>query len=307
MYGAVSFYNTLKYSGFRPIIGYEAFVAGGSRLDRSPNFPAGELPYYHLVLLAENFEGYKNLVYLASKAFTDGFYHRPRIDLELLAEHSKGLIGLSAGSRGAISHFLRNGNDERAKTDAGRLEDIFGKGRFYLEIQDHKSDDGQLVSKIADLAKESDLPLIAANDCHYIERDDAVAHGVLNCIADGRTLDKANPMRCPPMSTTLNRRMRCGTSFGAEYPEALQNTCRIAEMCHVEIPMGEGNLQLPDYPIPANSGCTTTNEYFESVLADGFAERKRKSGTRWPSRDIYVTRWTPTSNGLRKRSRSSRT
>ncbi|HEY2865856.1 MAG TPA: PHP domain-containing protein, partial [Pyrinomonadaceae bacterium] len=170
MYGAVSFYNTLKYAGFRPILGYEAFIACGSRLEHSPNFPAGELPFYHLVLLAENFEGYKNLVHLASKAFTEGLYHRPRIDLELLAANSKGLIGLSAGSRGAISHFIKNGNVERAISEAGRFEDIFGKGRFYLEVQDHKSEDTELVAKIADLAGRCDLPLVAANDCHYLER-----------------------------------------------------------------------------------------------------------------------------------------
>src|SRR5689334_5263069 len=126
LYGAVSFYNTLRYSGFRPILGYEAFIAYGSRFERSLNIPAGELPYYHLVLLAENFEGYRNLVYLASKAFTEGLHHRPRIDLELLAENAKGLIGLSAGRSGAICHFLQTGQDDRACAEAGRLEDIFG-------------------------------------------------------------------------------------------------------------------------------------------------------------------------------------
>ena len=275
MYGAVSFYNTLKYAGFRPILGYEAFIACGSRLEHSPNFPAGELPYYHLVLLAENFEGYKNLVYLASKAFTEGLYHRPRIDLELLAANSKGLIGLSAGSRGAVSHFLKNDNGERARSEAGRLEDIFGKGRFYLEIQDHRSEDTRIVTQIADLAAKCDLPMVAANDCHYIERDDAVAHGVLNCIADGRTLDKTNPYALPTDEYFVKSADEMWQIFGDDYPDALRNTCRIAEMCDVEIPMGEGNLQLPDYPIPAGSGCATTNEYFEKVLVDGFAERQR--------------------------------
>jgi len=276
MYGAVSFYNTLKYSGFRPIIGYEAFVAFGSRFDRSLNIPAGELPYYNLVLLAENYEGYKNLVYLASKAFTDGFHHKPRIDLELLADRSSGLIALSSGLRGSVGHFLRDGKEDRARSEAGRLEDIFGKGRFYLEIQDHKADDTQLVEKIAALAKRCDLPLVAANDCHYVERADALAHEVQSCIADGRTLDRTNWRALPSDEYYVKSAEEMWDLFGAEHPEALRNTCRIAEMCNVEIPMGEGNLQLPDYPIPADSGCATANEYFEKVLADGFEERRRE-------------------------------
>jgi DNA polymerase-3 subunit alpha len=274
MYGAVSFYNTLRYSGFHPILGYEAFVAHGSRLDRSLNIPAGELPYYHLVLLAENYEGYKNLVYLASKAFTEGFHHKPRIDLELLAERSTGLVAISSGLKGSVCHFLQQGKDDRALAEAGRLSDIFGKGRFYLEIQDHKADDTKLVEKIAALAGKCDLPLVAANDCHYIERADALAHEVQSCIADGRTLDRSNWRALPSDEYYVKSAEEMWDLFGADHPEALRNTCRIAEMCSVEIPMGEGNLQLPDYPIPADSGCTTTNEYFEKVLSDGFEERR---------------------------------
>ena len=274
MYGAVSFYNSLKYSGFRPILGYEAFIANGTRSERSLNVPLGERPYYHLVLLAENFEGYSNLVLLASKAFTEGFHHKPRIDLEILADHSKGLIALSSGLFGSVNHFLRSGNEARASNEAGQLEDIFGKGRFYLEIQDHKAEDTELVPKIAALAKKCDLPMVAANDCHYLERADALAHEVQNCIAEGRTLDRSNWRALPTEEYYVKTAEEMWDIFGAEYPEALHNTCRIAEMCSVEIPMGEGNLQLPDYPIPANSGCTATNEYFEKVLADGFEERK---------------------------------
>jgi DNA polymerase-3 subunit alpha len=276
MYGAVSFYNTLKYSGFHPIIGYEAFVAHASRFDRSPNIPAGELPFYHLVLLAENFEGYKNLVYLASKAFTEGLHHKPRIDLELLAERSSGLIGLSSGLHGSVGHFLKEGKDDRACIEAGRLEDVFGKGRFFLEIQHHVDEDTEMVSKIAELARACDLPLAAANDCHYLERDDALAHEILTCIADGRTVDKNNWRALPNDQYYVKSADEMWSLFGADFPDALRNTCRIAEMCSVEIPMGDGNLQLPDYPIPAESGCSSTNEYFERVLNEGFAERQRE-------------------------------
>jgi DNA polymerase III subunit alpha len=274
MYGAVSFYNTMKYSGFRPIIGYEAFVAHGSRFDQSPNIPAGERPFYHLVLLAENFTGYMNLVHLASKAFTEGFHHKPRIDLELLAGRNDGLIALSSGMNGSICHFLKDGKEDRAYTEAGKLEDIFGKGRFYLEIQDHGTDDSDMVAKVVALAKKCDIPLVAANDCHYLEKEDSLAHGVLSCIADGRTLDRSNPRALATDEYFVKSTEEMWDVFGAELPEALRNTCRIAEMCDVEIPMGEGNLQLPGYPIPADSGCSTTNEYFEKVLDEGFAERK---------------------------------
>jgi DNA polymerase III subunit alpha len=276
MYGAVSFYNTLRYSGFHPIIGYEAFVACGSRFEQSLNIPAGERPFYHLVLLAENFEGYQNLIYLASKAFTEGFYHKPRIDLDLLAERSNGVIALSAGAKGSIGHFLKEGKVERARSEAGRLADIFGKGKFYLEIQDHKDEDSEIIARIADLAKQCDLPLVAANDCHYIDREDAIAHEILDCIANGRTLDRANLRAKSTDEYYVKSVDEMWSLFGSEYPDALSNTCRIAEMCNVQIPMGEDNLQLPDYPIPTDSGCTTTNEYFEKVLADGFAERKRE-------------------------------
>ena len=274
MYGAVSFYNTLRYSGFRPVLGYEAFIACSSRFDQSLNIPAGELPYYQLVLLAENYEGYKNLVFLASKAFTEGFHHKPRIDLEILAEHSRGLIALSSGIRGSVIHFLKEGKEDRALAEAGRLEDIFGKGRFFLEIQDHKTQDTELVKKIASLAKKSEIPLVAANDCHYLDRSDALAHEVQNCIAEGRTLDRVNWRALPTDEYYVKSAEEMWDIFGTDYPDALRNTCRIAEMCDVEIPMGDSNLQLPDYPIPAESGCSTINEYFEKVLADGFAERK---------------------------------
>jgi DNA polymerase-3 subunit alpha len=274
MYGAVSFYNTLRYSGFRPIIGYEAFVAYGSRFDQSPNIPAGERPFYSLVLLAENFEGYKNLVHLASMAFTEGFHHKPRIDLELLADHSAGLIALSSGLRGSVGHFLKEGKEERACTEAGKLSDIFGKGRFYLEIDGHGG--AESVAAVASLANKCSLPLVAANDCHYLTRDDSFAHEILDCIADGRTADRSNMRALPSDQYYVRSAEEMWDIFGDEYPEALRNTCRIAEMCDVEIPMGEGNLQLPDYPIPPDSGCSSTNEYFEKVLADGFEERKRE-------------------------------
>src|SRR5690606_23373307 len=152
MYGAVSFFNTLKGKEISPIIGYEAFVANGSRFDRTATVAAGERGFYNLVLLAADLEGYKNLAYLASMAFKEGLHHRPRIDLEILAECSKGLIALSGGDNGAIAHYLRSGASEKAVDHATKLAEIFGPERFYLEILDRP--DKQLNGRIADLAKQ---------------------------------------------------------------------------------------------------------------------------------------------------------
>src|SRR6478672_10717506 len=140
MYGAVSFHNTLKYAGLKPIIGYEAFFRFDSRFERSTAVKAGERGYYNLVLLAKDLEGYKNLAFLASKAFTEGFYYKPRIDFELLAERSQGLIALSGGASGPVGHFLADGNADQARANATRLQTIFGEDDFYLEIHDGSSD-----------------------------------------------------------------------------------------------------------------------------------------------------------------------
>src|SRR5580765_2103590 len=142
MYGAVSFFNAMASNGITPIIGYEAFLRFGSRFDRSTAVEAGEKGYYSLILLASDLEGYQNLVHLASKAFTEGFYYKPRIDIELLSEKSSGLIGLSGGIDGSVGHFLTNGNEEKALANAKMLEDIFGAGNFFLEIQDQAGDQG---------------------------------------------------------------------------------------------------------------------------------------------------------------------
>ncbi|MFN6963404.1 MAG: DNA polymerase III subunit alpha [Pyrinomonadaceae bacterium] len=276
MYGAVSFYNTMKGSGIHPIVGYEAIVTTGSRFDRGSSVAAGERPYYHLVLLAKDFEGYQNLVWLASKAFTEGFHHKPRIDFELLAERSKGLVALSSGFDGFVCHHLRSGNESKALEYAGRLTDIFGRDGVYLEIQDHGLDEQRSINRcVVELSKKTGLPLVATNDAHYLTPEDSAAHDVLVCIGEGRTLDR----NAGPALGSRNFYVRSADEmwaiFGDELPEALKNTCRIAEMCRLKIPTGEGNLTLPTFPIPVDSGCSTTDEYFEKVVRDGFAERER--------------------------------
>ncbi|MFN0138541.1 MAG: DNA polymerase III subunit alpha [Pyrinomonadaceae bacterium] len=270
MYGAVSFFNAMRYAGVKPIIGYEAFLTLGSRHERSSAVPAGERAYYNLVLLARDLEGYHNLAYLASMAFTEGFYYKPRIDLDLLAERSKGLIALSAGRLGTVGHFLANDDQKRALVNAQALADIFGKDNFYLEIQDG-DDGGRLTKQTVELATNADLSLVATNDVLYLNKDDARAHQLLVAIGEGRTVGGYDDES--KSSQYLRSTDEMWQIFGDELSESLTNTVKIAEICELEIPQGDDVRQLPNYPIPVRG--MTADEYFEQVLDEGFDERLR--------------------------------
>lgn len=275
MYGAVSFYIAMKYADLHPIIGYEAFVTNGSRFDKNVPLESGERPYYNLVLLAKDFQGYLNLSYLASKAFTEGLHHKPRIDMELLAEKSKGLIALSSGFDGSIWHYLRQNNFDKALASTKRFEDIFGKENFFLEIQDHGIEtEKQIQTQLVELSKKSDIKLVATNDCHYGSPDDARAHEVLMCIGEGKTINDSTRTVFDAENYHIASSEEMWRKFGDELPEALTNTLQIAEICNVEIPLKD-NLQLPDFPIPETSACVTTDEYFEEVVMEGFQQRKK--------------------------------
>src|SRR5829696_7466128 len=274
LYGAVSFYSTMKYAGVRPIIGYDAHLTFGSRHDRSTSVRPGERPFYNVVLLASDMEGYQNLVYLASKGFTEGLHHKPKIDLDLLAEKSGGLIALSGGMDGAVGHFLRNGEVATAAENAGKLLDIFGPENFFLEIQDHEKDEQRAArSALLDLSQKYEIPLVATNDTHYLNEEDARAHEVLLCIGDGRTLGEAGRYTFQSSKYYLRSAEEMWDVFGSELPQALNNTLAIAERCRLELPIGEQNLTLPVFPIPADSGCTTIDEYFEQVTLEGLEQR----------------------------------
>ena len=280
MYGAVSFFNEMRSSGIMPIIGYEAYLKFGSRFDRSTAVDAGEKGYYSLILLARDREGYQNLVHLASKAFTEGFYYKPRIDIDLLSERSAGLIGLSAGIDGAVGHFLANGNEDKALSNARTLEEILGAENFFLEIQDQSDESGaQLIKSTADLSKRSGIPLVATNDVHYLNRDDSRSHQVLIAIGEGRTVSDLSRD-----STRAVRYLRSAEEmwgiFGAELPQSLTNTLKIAEMCDLDLPQGDEVRQLPNYPLPTDKGFANVDVYFEKVLRDGFEDRKK---TEWES------------------------
>ncbi len=276
LYGVISFYNTMKAAGIRPILGYEAMLTFDSMRERNASVRPGEKPYYNLILLAKDFAGYQNLVHLASKAFTEGFQFKPRIDLELLSSKCSGLIALSGGPAGPIGHFLTREAEKQAEENAVRLNHLFGNGNFYLEIQDHgHSEDRILISRTAELAKRLNIPLVATNDPHYLNDSDERAQRVLVCIGEGKKLSEE-----AGKSNTRNRHVRSAEEmwsvFGTEFPDALNNSLRIAEECCVDIPMGDENLTLPNYPIPEGASESSTEEYFEKVIREGLAERKQE-------------------------------
>ncbi len=273
MFGTISFYNSLKAVGIQPILGYEAFITFGSRHDRESRLQGVERPYYNLILLAKDLNGYHNLAYLASKAYTEGLYHKPRIDVELLRERSDGLIGLSAGFNGAIWHFLSQENPEKALENAILFEEIFGKGNFFIEIQDHGLESEKKIRRpLLELSKKSDIPLVATNDAHYLTKADARAHEILLAIGEQRTISPGT--KAESENFYVRSAAEMWEIFGGELPETLTNTLKIAEMCQVSFPK-ESVLTLPDFPIPIDVNCQTTDEYFIKVVMAGFENRHK--------------------------------
>lgn len=274
MFGAVSFYSTVKSSGIRPIIGYEANLTFGDISDKNSTMRSNERPYYSLILLAKDLVGYHNLVHLSSKAFTEGFNHKPRIDLDLLESHSDGLVGLSSGMDGAIWESIRSGEIKQAQERAERFSELFGKDNFYLEVQKHGSEEERsIVKKLVELSRRSNIPLVATNDAHYLTADDARAHEVLKCIGEGRTLSGIGNSSSEYYVRSADEMWDI---FGDELPEALDNTLKIAEICDLELTLGSDDLTLPEFPIPSESKAATADEYFRQVVFDGFELRKRE-------------------------------
>ncbi len=244
MYGTMQFYRTCREKGIKPIIGCEVYVAPGSRFDRVPGREGGS---HHLVLLCENETGYRNLTYMVSKAFTEGFYSRPRVDLELLRHHSEGIIALSACLSGEIPSALSAGDRDRAETIAKTYKQIFGKDHFYIELQNHGiAEERQILPELYELARELDIPVVATNDVHYLRKSDARAQTVLMCIQTNTTMaDGARPgfetEEFYYKSTAEMERL-----FGG-FEGAIENTVKIAERCELELEH-EGYL-LPTYPL----------------------------------------------------------
>lgn len=245
MYGVIDFYKDCKKAGVRPIIGCETYVAPRSRLQKEAGIDGEN---YHLVLLAENREGYKNLVRLVSHASIDGFYYKPRVDKELLAKHSKGLIALSACLGGELAKNLLRGNRDAARKAAGEYLEIFGPENFFIEIQDHGLPEQHRVNPyLIALARELGVGLVATNDVHYLNAADAAAHDVLICIQTQKTIHDQDRLRYPGGQFYLKSPEEMAAVF-RDWPEALDNTLAIAERCHVEFSFGE--TMLPHYDLP---------------------------------------------------------
>jgi len=272
MYGAISFYQTMKGQGIKPIIGCEAYLAAGSRTDRVPRAP-GEKVNYHIILLAKDLEGYHNLARLTSKAFTEGFYYKPRIDKELLAQHSKGLIALSSCLSGVPSAMLAKECPDDAAAAALEFQEIMGAGNYFLEIQEHGLEPQARIRKsLVELSQRTGIPLVATNDAHYLMPDDAQAHDVLLCIGSGKTVNDQNRLRYGTPNFYVRSADEMWNIFGGELPEALQRTVEIAEMCDLSLPTGVNHL--PNYPIPPSEGHLSADEYFEKVVREGYQTRK---------------------------------
>ncbi|HSQ22933.1 MAG TPA: DNA polymerase III subunit alpha [Pyrinomonadaceae bacterium] len=275
MYGAISFYNTMRERGIKPIIGCETYVASTNRADRSVRTVGGEKANFHLILLAKDYEGYRNLSRLTSKAFTEGFYYKPRIDKELLAQHSKGLIALSACMSGVPSAMLAKQCPDDAAAAALEFEEIMGKGNYFLEIQEHGLEPQARIRKpLVELSKRTGIPLVATNDAHYLLPDDARAHDLLLCIGSGKTVSDQNRLRYGTPNFYVRSPEEMWQIFGDELPDALQRTVEIAERCEMKLPTGIN--YLPNYPIPASDLGLSANEFFEKTVREGYQTRKAR-------------------------------
>lgn len=264
LFGAVQFHDlALKY-GVKPIIGCEVYVAREGRKSKNGRSDQSN----HLVLLAKDATGYSNLVKLVSLGYLEGFYYRPRIDLELLQEHSEGLLGLSACLKGIVAWNLLQDQYSEAREEAGRLAEILGPGNFYLELQDHGLEEQKKVnSHVLNLARELDLPLVATNDCHYLTQEDSFAHDVLLCIQTGKTIHDENRLRYSTNEFYFKNAEEMDSIF-AHVPEALSNTLEVAEKCNFEL--GEPENIFPEFQVPSDH---TLDSYFGKVVQDGFDSR----------------------------------
>ena len=266
MYGSVAFYKACRAAGVKPIIGCEVYVAPRSLYDREYGVDNN---YSHLILLCRNETGYHNLCRLVSKSFTDGFYVKPRIDWSLLHEHAEGLVCLSACLAGDIPQKLVHGQYEQAKERALELDALFGRGGFYLELQDHGiPDERRAAQGLIRLHRETGIPLVATNDAHYLRQEDARLQDVLMCIQTGKTVDETDRMRFDSDQLYLKSEEEMRALF-PEWPEAFDNTVKIAEMCDFDFEFG--HYHLPQFALPA--GETDSYAYLRRLCFEGLAVR----------------------------------
>ena len=264
MYGVVDFYRACKDAGIHPVIGCEVYVCPDMDEKQS-----AFREYSHLVLLCENNEGYKNLSRLVSEGFTRGFYYRPRVDYRLLEKYSGGLIALSACLSGDLPKLLLDGRDNEARQVAQKYLDIFGRGNFFVELQDHGiPEEKQVLPRLVKLAREMDIPLVVTNDCHYLTADDAEAQEVLMCIQTGKTLSDPNRMKMTTRQLYVKSEAEMRALF-PNFPDAIENTAKIAARCNVEFDFS--TTHLPKFPLP--EGETDALAYLRALCEKGLKER----------------------------------
>jgi DNA polymerase-3 subunit alpha len=266
LFGAVKFYHAAKEKGIHPILGCEVYISQQGRAVRSATDR-----YNHLVLLCENQEGYRNLIKLVSAGYLEGFYHKPRIDRDLLAEHSKGLIAMSACLRGDINEMLLADAYDEARRRAYLYSDIFGRGNFFLELQDHHLDDDRhLLPQVYRLSQETGIPLVATNDSHYLRKDDSRAHDILLCIQTGKTISDSSRLKFWTPDFYLKSRIEMMEMFG-EVEDALDRTWEIAQRCQVKLE--KIKEPFPKFDVPAGH---SADSYFEYVARQGFEKRRTR-------------------------------
>ena len=277
MYGVIDFYKAAKEVGIKPILGCEVYVAPGSRFDKQPG--ESESRYYHLVLLAENNTGYKNLMKIVSRGFTEGFYYKPRVDYEVLEQFHEGIIALSACLAGEVQRYLARGMYEAGCEAAKRYEGIFGKGNFFLELQDHGIPEQKYVNpQLIRMSQELGIDLVCTNDVHYTYAQDADAHDILLCIQTGKKVTDENRMRYDGGQYYLKSPEEMAELFPYA-PQALENTCKIAERCNVEIEFGI--TKVPHFEVPQGFDSWTylnhlCNEGMKRRYPDADEEKKKR-------------------------------
>lgn len=265
MFGVIDFYKEAVKKGIKPILGCEVYVTKGNYTEKDLNRERGQ---FHLVLLAENQEGYANLMKIVSEGYVRGFYYKPRVDHSLLRKYSKGIIALSACLGGEVQHHLLNGEYNEAKKISNIYNDIFGQDNFYLELQDHGMKEQKLVNQhLIKLSRETNIPLVATNDIHYINKEDAKVHDVLLCIQTGRTVEEENRMKFPTDEFYLKSYDEMKSLF-PNIDEAIENTVKIAERCNVKLDFE--TLHLPEYELPEGY---TNSQYFRELCYEGLKRR----------------------------------
>lgn len=265
MFGVVDFYKACKKEGIKPIIGCEVYVAPRTRFDKEPNI---DNHYYHLILLAKNQTGYKNLSRLVSMGFTEGFYYKPRIDYEILEKYHEGLICLSACLAGHVNREILNNNIEKAKEVAMWYKNVFGED-YYLEIQPNGLPEQVLVNqKLIEMSKKLGIPLVATNDAHYLKKEDAYNHEILLCIQTGKRMTDEDRMKMGTDEFYVKSQEEMIEYF-KNVPEAIENTVKIAEKCNVDFEFG--HTKLPNYEVPKEFA--THADYFKKLAKDGLANR----------------------------------